>query len=127
LSDPSGNYFGWKATCIGNNHVPAVALLKQEYKDVRFAIKSSYCHELALHLLQVTDLKSAQALAMRVLGKTLDVKLSPEKIEMAVLQRVNDKTVIKLLEHDDLKKLIEDYNTQVKLFDFATVPTFGSL
>ena len=34
-SDPSGNYFGWKATCIGNNHVPAVALLKQEYKDVR--------------------------------------------------------------------------------------------
>ena len=71
--------------------------------------------------LQVTDLKSAQSLAMRVLGKTLDVKLSPEKIEMAVLQRVNDKTVIKLLEHDDLKKLIEDYNTQVKLFNLAIV------
>ena len=31
-SDPSGNYGGWKATCIGNNWNAAVSMLKQEYK-----------------------------------------------------------------------------------------------
>merc|ERR1712168_908876 len=31
-SDPSGNYSGWKATCIGNNHSAAHSLLTQEYK-----------------------------------------------------------------------------------------------
>ena len=31
-SDPSGNYSGWKATCIGNNSAAAVSMLKQEYK-----------------------------------------------------------------------------------------------
>ncbi|KAF8546927.1 proteasome-domain-containing protein, partial [Imleria badia] len=32
-SDPSGNYSGWKATCIGANSGTAQSLLKQEYKD----------------------------------------------------------------------------------------------
>ncbi len=32
-SDPSGNYSGWKATCIGNNSSAAVSQLKQEYKE----------------------------------------------------------------------------------------------
>ena len=32
-SDPSGNYSGWKATCIGANNGTAQSLLKQEYKD----------------------------------------------------------------------------------------------
>ena len=32
LSDPSGNYNGWKATCIGANEKAATSLLKQEYK-----------------------------------------------------------------------------------------------
>jgi len=32
-SDPSGNYSGWKATCIGNNSSSAVSQLKQEYKE----------------------------------------------------------------------------------------------
>ena len=31
-SDPSGNYNGWKATCIGANHQSATSLMKQEYK-----------------------------------------------------------------------------------------------
>jgi len=90
-SDPSGNYSGWKATCIGNNHVPAIALLKQEYKDV-------------------TDLASAKKLSMKVLGKTLDVKLAPEKIEMALLTRVDGQTKIKLLSREEMKVLIDEYN-----------------
>ena len=32
-SDPSGNYSGWKATCVGANNGTAQSLLKQEYKD----------------------------------------------------------------------------------------------
>lgn len=28
-SDPSGNYGGWKATCIGNNSTAAISILKQ--------------------------------------------------------------------------------------------------
>ena len=32
-SDPSGNYSGWKATCIGANSGTAQSLLKQDYKD----------------------------------------------------------------------------------------------
>ena len=32
-SDPSGNYNGWKATCIGANSQSATSLMKQEYKS----------------------------------------------------------------------------------------------
>jgi len=69
-SDPSGNYGGWKATCIGNNSSAAVSMLKQEYKEGE------------------TDLKKALALSIKVLSKTLDTnKLTPDKIEIATLTR----------------------------------------
>lgn len=32
-SDPSGNYGGWKATAIGNNHQAAQNIMKQDYKE----------------------------------------------------------------------------------------------
>jgi len=32
MSDPSGNYSGWKATCIGQNNQAGKGLLKNEYK-----------------------------------------------------------------------------------------------
>ena len=32
-SDPSGNYNGWKAKCIGMNNQTAESLMKQEYKE----------------------------------------------------------------------------------------------
>lgn len=61
-SDPSGNYSGWKATCIGNNATAALSLLKQEYKE-----------ELPL--------PDALALAIRVLSKTIETsKLSVDKV-----------------------------------------------
>ena len=52
-SDPSGNYSGWKATCIGMNNGTATSLLKQDYKDG----------------MSVAD---ALGLAARVLSKTMD-------------------------------------------------------
>ncbi|KAH1184065.1 hypothetical protein KIL84_014681 [Mauremys mutica] len=64
-SDPSGNYGGWKATCIGNNSAAAVSMLKQDYKE------------------GAMTLKSALALAIKVLNKTMDVsKLSAEKVSV---------------------------------------------
>lgn len=60
-SDPSGNYSGWKATCIGANNGTAQSLLKQEYKD------------------EIT-LEDAISLVIRVMGKTMDsTTLSSEK------------------------------------------------
>lgn len=61
-SDPSGNYSGWKATCIGNNSSAAVSLLKQEYKEGE------------------TNLEQALQLTIKVLSKTLDTtKLTGDK------------------------------------------------
>src|SRR5258707_6556918 len=52
-SDPSGNYSGWKATCIGANNGTAQSLLKQEYKDD-------------------ISVEDAVALVLRVMSKTMD-------------------------------------------------------
>jgi len=66
-SDPSGNYSGWKATCIGANNGTAQSLLKQEYKDDILV-------------------KDAIGLVLRVMSKTMDsTTLGSEKLEFAVL------------------------------------------
>ena len=60
-SDPSGNYSGWKATCIGANHSSAASLLKQDYKDD-------------------LTLEDAKSLCLKVMSKTMDsTKLGSEK------------------------------------------------
>jgi len=93
-SDPSGNYGGWKATCIGNNFGAAISMLKQALSDK-----------------ENIKLEEAKDLAVKVLSKTLDTtKLTPEKVEMATLQRINNKTVYNVLEKKDVEKLIEKYN-----------------
>lgn len=93
-SDPSGNYTGWKATCIGNNHSAAVALLKQEYKSPTLA--------------------EAKTLAMKVLSKTLDVKLAPEKVEMSVLVHRDGKTFLEELSHTEVSGLIKEQEDREK-------------
>ncbi|TFK21093.1 proteasome subunit alpha type 4 [Coprinopsis marcescibilis] len=66
-SDPSGNYSGWKATCIGANNGTAQSLLKQEYKDD-------------------ISVKDAIGLVLRTMSKTMDsTTLNSEKLEFAVL------------------------------------------
>jgi 20S proteasome alpha/beta subunit len=64
-SDPSGNYSGWKATCIGANNGTAQSLLKQEYKDD-------------------ISVEDAVALVLRVMSKTMDsTTLGSEKCRPA--------------------------------------------
>ena len=67
-SDPSGNYNGWKATCIGANNQSATSLMKQEYKA------------------EVIPLPEALQLAIKVLTKTCDAtSLTPDKFDLATL------------------------------------------
>ena len=99
-SDPSGNYGGWKATCIGNNHQAAISMLKQEYKDK-------------------PTLKEALDLAIKVLHKTLDsTKLNSEKVELASLTREgegpNAKTVIRVIPGEEVDELIKEYQEMVE-------------
>ncbi|CAH2010130.1 unnamed protein product [Acanthoscelides obtectus] len=55
-------------------------------------------------------LKDAKALAVKVLVKTLDMaKLTSEKVEMATLSRINDKTVINILSNKEVEELIAEY------------------
>lgn len=93
-SDPSGNYAGWKATCIGNNGAAAVSILKQDYKED-------------------TTLDKALDLAIKVLSKTLDMtKLTSDKVEISTLTRVNDKTVVKNLANVQVDKLIAKFEAE---------------
>ncbi|KJH48266.1 multicatalytic endopeptidase domain protein [Dictyocaulus viviparus] len=101
-SDPSGNYTGWKATCIGNNHQAAMSLLKQEYKSPTLA--------------------EAKKLAVKVLWKTLDVKLTNEKVEMAVLTRRDNKTVVEELNASEVEKLIKEHEEKEKEAEAKTRP-----
>lgn len=56
------------------------------------------------------SLAAAEDLAVKVLSKSLDMtKLTSEKVEMATLTRVNDKTVIKILSNADVDALIAKY------------------
>ena len=60
-SDPSGNYGGWYATCIGQNNQAAQSILKQDYKED-------------------CSLDEALLLAVKVFAKTLDsTTLTSEK------------------------------------------------
>lgn len=62
-SDPSGNYSGWKATCVGANSGTAQSLLKQEYKDGM-------------------GVQDAVGLVLRTMSKTMDsTTLGSEKCE----------------------------------------------
>ncbi|RRT36401.1 hypothetical protein B296_00037348 [Ensete ventricosum] len=65
MSDPSGNYSGWKAAAIGANNQAAQSMLKQDYKD------------------EITREEGVQ-LSLKVLSKTMDsTSLTSEKLELA--------------------------------------------
>ncbi|KAI8987903.1 proteasome subunit alpha type-4 [Mycotypha africana] len=89
-SDPSGNYGGWKATCIGNNNATAQSILKQDYKDGM-------------------TLEEAKALVIKALSKTMDsTTLTSEKLEFATIRLVDGKVKYELYEADQIDKLLEE-------------------
>jgi len=96
-SDPSGNYSGWKATCIGNNSMSAISMLKQDYNE------------------DGISLDEASKLAVKVLSKSLDLqKLTSEKVEIAHLTRKGDKTVIHILTNEEVDQLLKVHEEEEK-------------
>lgn len=94
-SDPSGNYGGWKATCIGSNSTTAVSILKTDYEEGKIT------------------LKEALDLTIKVLSKTLDqTKLTSDKLELATLTRENGKTMIRVLPNSEVNKLIKIFEVK---------------
>ncbi|XP_005092365.1 proteasome subunit alpha type-4 [Aplysia californica] len=94
-SDPSGNYGGWKATCIGNNSANAISLLKQEYKSGDI------------------NLSASLDLAIKVLSKTLDMtKVTADKVEIATLTRKDNKTVIRILSDSEVEVHIKNFEEE---------------
>lgn len=95
MSDPSGNYSGWKATAIGANHQAATNILKQDYKEDM-------------------NLEKAVALVMRVLSKSMDTSLAPEKVELCSLQRdeATGQMIYKVFEEEELKPLLDEVNKE---------------
>ncbi|KAK8919862.1 putative proteasome subunit alpha type-3 [Metarhizium anisopliae] len=93
LSNPSGNYGGWKATSAGANNASAQSLLKQDYKED-------------------CTLKEACAMAVKVLSKTMDsTKLSSEKIEFATVGQTEDgKIYHRLWNADEITALLKEHD-----------------
>lgn len=108
-SDPSGNYAGWRATCIGNNSSTAQSILKTDYnEDVDL------------------DLEGAKLLTFKILSKTIEnTALVPEKrnpkiiqnfiVEVAVIRRKDDKTILNYITENEMISLIEKINPDSKI------------
>lgn len=94
-SDPSGNYGGWKAVAIGGGHQAAQNLLKTEYKD---------------------DITMADAvpLIIKVLSKSMDSSLSPEKVELATVTRdeATGEISFKVFESSELQPYLDAANAE---------------
>ncbi|KAL3962876.1 hypothetical protein ACCO45_004399 [Purpureocillium lilacinum] len=87
LSNPSGNYGGWKATSAGANNASAQSLLKQDYKED-------------------CTLKEACGMAVKVLSKTMDsTKLSSEK-----RQTEDGKIYHRLWSADEITALLKEHD-----------------
>lgn len=92
MSDPSGNYGGWKAAAVGANNQAAQSMLKQDYKD---------------------DISREEAvqLALKVLSKTMDsTSLTSEKLELAeVYLSSSGKVKYEVCTPDALSKMLIKY------------------
>lgn len=89
-SDPSGNYGGWYAACIGSNVQSAQSILKQDYKED-------------------CSMKEALLLAVKVLSKTMDsTTLTADKLEFATLTRADDRCVYKVWAPEAISEILAE-------------------
>lgn len=97
LTDPSGNFGGWKATAIGENNQTAQSILKTHYKDGMSATE-------------------AMDLTVKVLCKTLDsTSLSADKLEFSVLQYGEEHgPQVRILTTAEVELLMKRYENTIK-------------
>ena len=75
-SDPSGNYSGWLATCIGQNSSNVTSILKQDY-------------------VEGMTLENGVRFAVKVLSKTLEsTTLTADKLEISVISFVDGEIAV---------------------------------
>lgn len=112
-SDPSGNYGGWKATCIGGKLSTAQSIFKSDYNEE-------------------CSLEEAKALAVKVLGKTIEATtLNHERgtynpvnsvqfliifclVEVSLLTRSGNSTKINILNFDQVDSFVKSYAPEKK-------------
>ncbi|CAL0324681.1 unnamed protein product [Lupinus luteus] len=88
MSDPSGNYGGWKAGAIGANNQAAQSILKQDYKD------------------EITREEAVQ-LAVKVLSKTMNsTSLTSDKLELQRFFSHSGKVKYEVCSSESLSKLL---------------------
>ncbi|EPY36493.1 20S proteasome subunit alpha 3 [Angomonas deanei] len=92
-TEPSGDYNAWSAYAVGQNEQVSQSLLKKEWKEG-------------------LTLEEGMVLALRVISKTMDtLKLSPDRVEMAVLRRVPAPAEQRLLNpHLDHPKTVPQFH-----------------
>ena len=97
LTDPSGNFGGWKATAIGENNQTAQSILKSSYKDNMSATE-------------------AMDLTVKVLCKTLDsTSLSADKLEFSVLQYSKETgPKVRILTTAEVETLMKRFEDTIK-------------
>ncbi|KAI9222259.1 nucleophile aminohydrolase [Blastocladiella britannica] len=102
-SDPSGNYSGWKATCIGANNGAATSMLKSEYKE-----------EGEEGAEQVLTLDGISELAIKVLAKSVEAtSLTSEKrafLFIAIMRKVGDQVKFSILKASEIDALLAKHN-----------------
>ena len=90
-SDPSGNYYAWKAHATGENN----ATLKSDYEDNM-------------------SLRDGLKLAAKVIYKSIDAHdPKNERFEIKYITRIDGKVVIKPIEEDLLSELIEEIKKEI--------------
>lgn len=95
-SDPSGNYGGWKATCIGANNTTAQSIFKTDYEGE----------------MTVAD---AKKLLVKVLGKTVESAIIVgEKLEYALLQRQDNQVNIQLFSTADIDSMVKEVQSSME-------------
>lgn len=96
-SDPSGNYSGWKATCIGTNSNTAAGIFKTDYK------------------VGETSQDQGFKLLVKVLHKTLEAAtVDAEKVEMATLKRTDEGLKVVNVEKPFINNLVKEYTAASK-------------
>lgn len=96
-SDPSGNYSGWKATCIGTNSNTAASIFKSDVKSEQIGPEEAF------------------KLLIKVLQKTLEAaSVDAEKVEMAVLKRTEDEMSLQNVEKSFINTLVSNYAAEIK-------------
>lgn len=97
LTDPSGDFSGWRAYSIGHNSSTANTILKALYKENMTATE-------------------ALDLTVTVLSRTLDsTSLSADKLEFSILQFEEGKDAkVRILNSSEIQKLMQRYEETIK-------------